>query len=75
MLMYYCMQVAQDPASLLGERMESFWLAETLKYLYLLFADSTDSHYQQQQQPTGRTAESSSSSSIGSSDGSSSGSS
>ena len=33
--------VDEVPPSL-GEKMESFWLAETLKYFYLLFEDDPD---------------------------------
>lgn len=34
-----CLQNAVEVPPTLGDRQESFWVAETLKYLYLLFSD------------------------------------
>ena len=36
------MKSFDDPAQQYVDKMESFWMAETLKYLYLMFADDSD---------------------------------
>lgn len=42
---YTCLRDVTVNPPVLKDNMESFWLAETLKYLYLLFADEVDSKW------------------------------